>query len=230
MRISYWSSDVCSSDLGGNAVAVIDVRTGTYTTLPISPEDAKQIRGASWNGAGDVEIELPNQRLEFRKRARDWVFLGADSTPHAQAAVTVAVHQNANTPPALYAVDNRTGLEQMILDLNPRLRTDFSLGRVEFVHWKDQEGGTWEGRLFYPVGYRQNRRYPLVIQTHVWGRREDFTLYGRGSISPTLGPGRSVYLRSEEHTSELQSLMRISYAVFCLTKQMRLNLHSDEHN
>src|SRR3546814_1573469 len=26
--------------------------------------------------------------------------------------------------------------------------------------------------------------------------------------------------RSEEHTSELQSLMRISYAVFCLTKQM----------
>src|SRR3546814_4020707 len=26
--------------------------------------------------------------------------------------------------------------------------------------------------------------------------------------------------RSEEHTSELQSLMRISYAVFCLTKQL----------
>src|SRR3546814_1229535 len=26
------------------------------------------------------------------------------------------------------------------------------------------------------------------------------------------------FLRSEEHTSELQSLMRISYAVFCLTK------------
>src|SRR3546814_8161137 len=27
-------------------------------------------------------------------------------------------------------------------------------------------------------------------------------------------------LRSEEHTSELQSLMRISYAVFCVTKKM----------
>src|SRR3546814_9422445 len=27
------------------------------------------------------------------------------------------------------------------------------------------------------------------------------------------------YLRSEEHTSELQSLMRISYAVFCLKKK-----------
>src|SRR3546814_2558841 len=29
------------------------------------------------------------------------------------------------------------------------------------------------------------------------------------------------YIRSEEHTSELQSLMRISYAVFCLKKKIR---------
>src|SRR3546814_8411018 len=29
------------------------------------------------------------------------------------------------------------------------------------------------------------------------------------------------FLRSEEHTSELQSLMRISYAVFCLKKQRK---------
>src|SRR3546814_8522354 len=31
-------------------------------------------------------------------------------------------------------------------------------------------------------------------------------------------------LRSEEHTSELQSLMRISYAVFCLKKKKRIQL------
>src|SRR3546814_6683627 len=31
-------------------------------------------------------------------------------------------------------------------------------------------------------------------------------------------------MRSEEHTSELQSLMRISYAVFCLKKQNKHNL------
>src|SRR3546814_4104105 len=31
-----------------------------------------------------------------------------------------------------------------------------------------------------------------------------------------------VALRSEEHTSELQSLMRISYAVFCLKKKKKL--------
>src|SRR3546814_3685298 len=36
--------------------------------------------------------------------------------------------------------------------------------------------------------------------------------------------------RSEEHTSELQSLMRISYAVFCLKKQKKTKLrHQREH-
>src|SRR3546814_8317564 len=34
--------------------------------------------------------------------------------------------------------------------------------------------------------------------------------------------------RSEEHTSELQSLMRISYAVFCLNKKTRENKHENQ--
>src|SRR3546814_2520956 len=34
-----------------------------------------------------------------------------------------------------------------------------------------------------------------------------------------VGAGRDQVERSEEHTSELQSLMRISYAVFCLKKK-----------
>src|SRR3546814_2359717 len=34
-------------------------------------------------------------------------------------------------------------------------------------------------------------------------------------------PARGYGLRSEEHTSELQSLMRISYAVFCLNKKTK---------
>src|SRR3546814_7111596 len=39
-------------------------------------------------------------------------------------------------------------------------------------------------------------------------------------------------LRSEEHTSELQSLMRISYAVFCLKKKKKyaIKIHRDELN
>src|SRR3546814_2980725 len=44
----------------------------------------------------------------------------------------------------------------------------------------------------------------------------------RSSLSRSDGEGdRSRSERSEEHTSELQSLMRISYAVFCLKKKKR---------
>src|SRR3546814_7198770 len=37
--------------------------------------------------------------------------------------------------------------------------------------------------------------------------------------SPSQSTGQAAAMRSEEHTSELQSLMRISYAVFCLKKK-----------
>src|SRR3546814_7105306 len=41
---------------------------------------------------------------------------------------------------------------------------------------------------------------------------------------PILGTSPdAIDLRSEEHTSELQSLMRISYAVFCLKKRHNIN-------
>src|SRR3546814_2729004 len=44
-------------------------------------------------------------------------------------------------------------------------------------------------------------------------------------LQPDLAP--QLVARSEEHTSELQSLMRISYAVFCLKKKTR---NSDKAN
>src|SRR3546814_4950793 len=42
-------------------------------------------------------------------------------------------------------------------------------------------------------------------------------------------PHRSAGCRSEEHTSELQSLMRISYAVFCLKKKNKRQ-HTNQRN
>src|SRR3546814_7870091 len=45
-----------------------------------------------------------------------------------------------------------------------------------------------------------------------------------GRCAAVLGPDAARHLRrprSEEHTSELQSLMRISYAVFCLKKKTK---------
>src|SRR3546814_19000501 len=41
-------------------------------------------------------------------------------------------------------------------------------------------------------------------------------------IATAAGVYAAAATRSEEHTSELQSLMRISYAVFCLKKKIRI--------
>src|SRR3546814_9928909 len=49
--------------------------------------------------------------------------------------------------------------------------------------------------------------------------------------TPTRSPSTwrvTLALRSEEHTSELQSLMRISYAVFCLKKKTQTKLKQDQ--
>src|SRR3546814_7723922 len=60
---------------------------------------------------------------------------------------------------------------------------------------------------------------------------------GRGRWRRAIIPRTSSRDRSEEHTSELQSLMRISYAVFCLKKKqikiedydLQKNNDTDEH-
>src|SRR3546814_1441042 len=53
----------------------------------------------------------------------------------------------------------------------------------------------------------------------VVGRRLVEFLDGRRRAARDAGDDRADAERSEEHTSELQSLMRISYAVFCLKKK-----------
>src|SRR3546814_4597129 len=68
----------------------------------------------------------------------------------------------------------------------------------------------------------------LLFQRFVQLLRDGHEGFARGDLRPLGG----VFLlllfasggggcRSEEHTSELQSLMRISYAVFCLTKNSK---------
>src|SRR3546814_3225501 len=62
-------------------------------------------------------------------------------------------------------------------------------------------------------------RWRTWLQEKLWGSRESpqaqaslrRELHGLRNMAANSG-------RSEEHTSELQSLMRISYAVFCLKK------------
>src|SRR3546814_5415492 len=58
--------------------------------------------------------------------------------------------------------------------------------------------------------------------------------YSAGAVRGRFPVAVRAVSRSEEHTSELQSLMRISYAVFCLKKKKKkqhtLHLNNDTHS
>src|SRR3546814_10041377 len=74
--------------------------------------------------------------------------------------------------------------------------------------------------LFRSLGSRPDARGSICIAIAgfcVSGRslRRQFYRHGNSQSASQLRGGG----RSEEHTSELQSLMRISYAVFCLKKK-----------
>src|SRR3546814_7241082 len=63
-----------------------------------------------------------------------------------------------------------------------------------------------------------------IYDCAVAAKRHGITLIADGGIQ--LSGDIPKALRSEEHTSELQSLMRISYAVFCLKKKKQKHSNS----
>src|SRR3546814_8506405 len=64
----------------------------------------------------------------------------------------------------------------------------------------------WDGEPFTLDDMPENAPLSLMAHEVAWGRFEQLEAF---------------CIRSEEHTSELQSLMRISYAVFCLKKNTK---------
>src|SRR3546814_10175157 len=73
--------------------------------------------------------------------------------------------------------------------------------------------------------HRDGRRSVRTVRDGVWGGSSSLRSFAQSGLYDAGNPGfvRSAPTvavhRSEEHTSELQSLMRISYAVFCLKKK-----------
>src|SRR3546814_3781906 len=68
---------------------------------------------------------------------------------------------------------------------------------------------------------RQRTEVPLRLGSAVADRN-------RKRIRRKISAG--LHARSEEHTSELQSLMRISYAVFCLKKKKKTTIYSTHYH
>src|SRR3546814_4101967 len=98
---------------------------------------------------------------------------------------------------------------QSLLHRRRRMMTDANLENVLDESHELISSARVEGTpVFNPKGEKLGSVHSVMIHKHT-GQ----VAYAVLSFGGFLGIGRS-----EEHTSELQSLMRISYAVFCLKK------------
>src|SRR3546814_3923944 len=83
-----------------------------------------------------------------------------------------------------------------------------------------------DGAAARPLRYDETRLAVRFGRLHALSGAERARPFSRGfrrarAGQTSGGAGRMTFTRrSEEHTSELQSLMRISYAVFCLNKNI----------
>src|SRR3546814_4431379 len=84
------------------------------------------------------------------------------------------------------------------------------------------EAGLTVDAAFNRVARELGRAYPELGDEFALTAIELGFLTDRRSAFENLAYRIDLEARSEEHTSELQSLMRISYAVFCLTKKNKI--------
>src|SRR3546814_1376389 len=96
----------------------------------------------------------------------------------------------------------------------PLSLADHAGSHVRLLHW-----GTEAARR--QSRQRQTTRHALAVDARHTGNRR----HPRASADPATSRAAPRTPRSEEHTSELQSLMRISYAVFCLKKKNKQNTY-----
>src|SRR3546814_2810945 len=165
MRISDWSSDVCSSDL-----------PSAPETRPASGRHAARALGAqSW-----LPLRQPGITMRLRTRLVLWFV----------AAIIVTVLMSFTLGSQVWRL----------------FYNDYDAGQdahAAVLVW--QKGGDRELRHWL----REQRRDDGIFRMLLDENGE--SLSGRDGPPPPR--------RSEEHTSELQSLMRTSYAVFGLNKK-----------
>jgi hypothetical protein len=187
--------------LSGNAAATVDVSSGKYHVLPIDLTE-RSVLEAKWLSPSEIAIASTNslgtdsQTQRFTRSDDGWVQAAPSEKPNTlpspTARIRLETRQSLITPPQIFAVDTLTGASRLILDPNPRLSTNFKLGRTERISGTLSNGRPWIAQLIYPADYQPGVRYPLVIQSDYGNTAfatEEFSLTGTWADGGSgLGP------------------------------------------
>ncbi|MBI4513954.1 MAG: prolyl oligopeptidase family serine peptidase [Gemmatimonadetes bacterium] len=98
----------------------------------------------------------------------------------------VVLHSTANTPPQLYRAmlrGTRLSGETVLTDLNASFK-EKPKPRVEIVRWKGARDEEVEGIVYYPLGYAEGKRYPLIVSIHGGPAAADLDAWSQGWSRP----------------------------------------------
>src|SRR3546814_61935 len=197
MRISDWSSDVCSSDYGSlYDDGAYGVPNGNSLPYVLAAQSVSQLGFVLVNG---------------RPRAPVITLIDRGLDPYA------GVTQSRNLREVATSYDPTFRAKNDIFQLNAEFEVTPSIRLFsQSAYSKDFYSSTQDYNRFVSnsvfndsSGLYQLNRKPVPT---------DGVSPGGVLTDPQLG----VSDKSEEHTSELQSLMRNSYAVFCLKKKKNI--------
>jgi dipeptidyl aminopeptidase/acylaminoacyl peptidase len=152
----------------------IDPKTGR--TEKLTPEFDEKINEFFWADGGRRILYLAGQGVSTQLFSVDLAGRRVDqltSGNEVRGGLSVSldgstaawVQQSAAEPPAVYAARPAGSKPRRITDPGaefaawPRVET-------EIVHWQSFDGMEIEGLLHKPVGYREGRRYPLLVIPH----------------------------------------------------------------
>jgi hypothetical protein len=164
----------------GCFIAEIGVESGVVTSIAVG--DARvpgALRLAGWDrvtnsvllrGPINGDPAASERTIAYRKMNHVWRIVDDfESKQTEQDFFEVDVEEDLNTPPRVVATDCATGVKTVVFDPNPQFR-DLTLAQVEEISWTTADGRQVKGGLYWPPGYVEGNRYPLVIQTHGWRR------------------------------------------------------------
>jgi dipeptidyl aminopeptidase/acylaminoacyl peptidase len=157
------------------------------------PDFPYEVAGASWSADGESIVFIANTGVRqeiFRVEASsrkvtqltqgDHTVGGVSFNPlNGYAAFTI---QHRTSPGDVWITNTDAGGEpQRVTHLFDYLEETFHLPRQEAVQWEGEDGVAVEGLLFYPLEYREGRRYPLIVQTHGGPAASDKFQFGYSS-------------------------------------------------
>jgi len=104
------------------------------------------------NGGAPVELPISDRYFDAPALSADGTMLGL-------------VIQDPTSPPEVYMTSIKNGYPKQLTQFNERFLS-FPKPKIEKIHWKSKDGKEIEGLLTYPIGYEEEKRYPLLVEIH----------------------------------------------------------------